>query len=352
MKKILSVIISLVMVCSMCVQAFGYDITDAYNEFAAQYPEFIKAAEGKGITKKEIISFLYDMLDYLREKNELFEITEENFEKNAIESVSVVSAREKHAALQKALLELFPNAVKEAVLYSRITDEFKPLEETVKKIFFGHNLLEIIENGQGTDNGSPGDSSVGATDIIGNNNSDKFRSFTDIFETHWAYDSVKLLASKMILNGYLDGSFKPEFTITRGEFAKIIVSVSESYDISAESDFSDVLKDSWYYKYISSAYKKGFITGYPNGSFHPEDYITRADICTIVSRALGVSHAGDVTLFSDDSTIPSYAREAVYALSGMGIINGMGNNIFSPLSMTTRAQTAHIIRKAYFPEGK
>ena len=156
------------------------------------------------------------------------------------------------------------------------------------------------------------------------------------------------MASELILSGYLDGSFKPDNNITRAEFAKIIVSATNSFDASAASSFLDVPSESWYYYYVSTAYKLGYITGYPDGSFHPDDNITRADICTIVNRVLKASPDGSVSTFADDWAIPDYARNSVYALASKGIVNGYADRTFAPKSYATRAQTAKIIYAALF----
>ena len=144
----------------------------------------------------------------------------------------------------------------------------------------------------------------------------------------------------------MDGAFRPDENITRGEFAKIIVTAADAYDYAAVSQFSDVPGDAWYYSYISSAYKAGLITGYPDGSFAPEAPISRADICTIVYRFLKPAESSDSAAFDDDSLIPDYAKTAVYSLADLGVISGMGGNTFAPLSNATRAQTAKIIYKS------
>ncbi len=303
-----------------------YSVEDAYADFKIQHPDFIQSFVDYGISEELLISFLYDIHSYIIEINVHTPITPENFEKHALAAISSISSREKYYSVQDALLILYPDAIRVAITEGVVSKDLQPVVDTVKKIVFDNGLLEYTED---------------ATEASA-------FTFTDLPETHWAYYAVNVLAENFILNGYLDGTFKPEANITRGEFAKIIVSATNTLDASAASSFTDVSTDDWYYYYVSSAYKEGFITGYPDGSFRPNDYITRADICTIVSRSIGSPTTVSGVLFKDDSVIPSYAKIPVYALVRKEIINGMGDGNFAPTAYATRAQTAKIVYSAFF----
>lgn len=339
MKKIFALLLSIAVVFSS-MSALCYSVEDAYEEFNSQHSAFVKSLTDYGIKESDIISFLYDVYDYVLEMHSYTPVTEENFEENALKAITRVSAREQYYPIQDALLILYPDSIRAAVSDGTVTKEFKPLVETVKKIIFENNMLGSVSDKtfQSSDGGTTSTPpSVSTT------------AFTDIDSSHWAYSAVSHLADNFILNGYLDGSFKPDANITRGEFAKIIVSATNTYDYTAASSFSDVSKDAWYYAYVSSAMKNGFITGYPDGSFRPDDNITRADICTIVYRCIKSKiSAGNIAAFSDDNAIPAYAKEAVYALNSKGIVNGLGNGIFAPQTFATRAQTAKIVYQAIF----
>ena len=126
------------------------------------------------------------------------------------------------------------------------------------------------------------------------------------------------------------------------------MSATNTFNPDAVSFFKDVSYKDWYYDYVSTAYDLGYITGYPDGSFRPNDNITRADICTIVNRVLKASPSENPVKFKDDSDIPSYAKASVYALSTKGVINGYSNGKFAPKTYATRAQTAKIIYAAFF----
>ena len=120
---------------------------------------------------------------------------------------------------------------------------------------------------------------------------DKFwtetNSYSDVAETAWYNNAVSTLSRMGILGGYEDGTFRPNASITRAEFAKIAVSFFEYEDISAENIFTDVAAGSWYENFVAVAAKLGLIEGYAGNVYRPNESITRAEACTIINRTLG-----------------------------------------------------------------
>lgn len=350
MKKVVSVVLSLLMIFSS-LSAFALDMDDAYAEFKTAHPDFINSLTSAGIAEETIVSFINDVYDYIQEIDSYTPVTRSNFEEHAITAINRVSAREKYIPMQDTLIILYPDAIKLAVTQGKVSAEFKPLVETIKTILFGK---------QNTDGGNDGGGASGGPSKDDKEEKDEtppevkpevtVSPFNDVSTSHWAFPAINHLTKNIILNGYLDGTFKPENNITRAEFAKIIVSATDTFDINATSSFTDVPQDEWYYSYVSAAYKMGYITGYPDGSFNPDANISRADICTIVHRAAkdSIAKSQDVRTFTDDSLIPDYAREAVYALASAGIVNGYNDRSFAPTTFATRAQTAKIIYSALF----
>lgn len=121
-----------------------------------------------------------------------------------------------------------------------------------------------------------------------------FVKFTDMSGKSWYTEAVATLANLGILTGYEDGTFRPNGNITRAEFATICAKFDERSE-TAESTFSDVAKAHWAYNAIISAAEKGWISGYPDGTFRPENKITRAETVSLVNRVLG---RADLTLDS------------------------------------------------------
>lgn len=112
-------------------------------------------------------------------------------------------------------------------------------------------------------------------------------TFSDVNEDAWYADAVNTLASLGIVNGYPDGSFRPDQSITRGEFATITARLAYSADTGVVVNFSDVAADTWYYDNIQLNAYYGWVQGYPDGSFRPERNIARSEATKIVNYMTG-----------------------------------------------------------------
>ncbi len=167
--------------------------------------------------------------------------------------------------------------------------------------------------------------------------------FSDLSGYDWAETAVYYLANQGIINGYGDGTFRPGENVTREAFVKMIVSAFGIPVSGAAASFDDVAADRWSYSYIAAAAGAGIVTGVSDTEFAPETNITRQDAAVMLYRAMkykGVSpETGELT-FTDSASVADYAKEAVSALSGSGVINGMGDGSFAPGGITSRAQAA------------
>lgn len=125
--------------------------------------------------------------------------------------------------------------------------------------------------------------------------------FSDVNDEQWFYQSLVTLYQTGLLNGYDDGTFRPEDNITRAEFAQIIAAIVQKEATTQQSrdvnlgdkpvseivSFQDVAEDHWAYDAICTVAQKDWISGYPDGTFHPDKAITRAEAITIINRLLG-----------------------------------------------------------------
>ncbi|MCI7159156.1 MAG: S-layer homology domain-containing protein [Flintibacter sp.] len=112
------------------------------------------------------------------------------------------------------------------------------------------------------------------------------KSFSDVPTDAWYAKAVNTLSSLGMLGGYPDGTFRPDAPITRAEFAAIALAFA--YDpASASCSYTDVSANAWYYTYVAQATTYGWIGGYPDGSFRPNNSITRAEVAVIVNNMLG-----------------------------------------------------------------
>lgn len=131
-------------------------------------------------------------------------------------------------------------------------------------------------------------------------------SFTDVAADAWYSKAVNTLASLGIVDGIGDNHYAPERAITRAEFTVIAMRFAH-LDTSGENIFSDVTADAWYYDYVVGSIQYGWINGYEDGTFRPNNTITRSEVTAIVNRMLGRSadkvfvdrHADELTQFSD-----------------------------------------------------
>lgn len=133
--------------------------------------------------------------------------------------------------------------------------------------------------------------------------------YTDVAEGDWYNNAVSTLSKAGILNGYEDGSFQPNGNITRAEFATIAARFFEA-TYEGEDLFPDI-KDHWARDYINQAAHAGIVNGYPNGTFQPQENITRAEAMTIVNRTLD-RHPDADHFLADMITWPDNPETAWY----------------------------------------
>ena len=110
--------------------------------------------------------------------------------------------------------------------------------------------------------------------------------YSDVAQGQWFNNAISTLSNAGIINGYSDGTFRPNAPITRAEFSKIAVSFFAYAGESYQGVFSDVPAGKWYAQFVEAANQLGLVTGYPDGTFLPEKQITRAEACTIVNRTI------------------------------------------------------------------
>ena len=168
-------------------------------------------------------------------------------------------------------------------------------------------------------------------------------TFTDI-ENHWAKDVITKFVKTEIITGYPDGTFKPNNTVTRAEFSVLIYKMLSLSPVF-ENQFGDVNEGDWFYKYINAVGSKGIVTGY-DGIFNPNAPVSRQDMAVMVYRMLEIGDSADYSYnFKDHANISDYAVDAVYSLENMGVINGSDGR-FEPKNNATRAEAVKILSNA------
>lgn len=168
--------------------------------------------------------------------------------------------------------------------------------------------------------------------------------FTDLEDVEWAADAISALSEQGIINGKGDGKFAPGDNVTRAEFVKIIVSAFGGVNSAATCNFFDVADD-WSKPYIATALHNGFVSGVSETEFAPAGQITREQAAVIIYKVLTSNgKAFEVAgSFADEATVSAWAKDAVSALKGAGIINGRDGDNFCPADKLTRAEAAKLI---------
>ncbi|NEQ21547.1 MAG: family 10 glycosylhydrolase, partial [Microcoleus sp. SIO2G3] len=176
--------------------------------------------------------------------------------------------------------------------------------------------------------------------------------FNDIQGT-WAQPCIEQLAQRQILNGYPDGSFKPNALVTRAEFAAMLgKAFPDTPAVRTGGKFADVSTNYWASAAIQKAYQMGFMAGYPGGVFQPTQNIPRVQ--ALVSLASGLKYVPvNPTIdtlngaFSDVAGIPEYSRSAIAAATEKGlVVNYPEVRKLNPNQLASRADVAAFLCQA------
>ena len=171
-------------------------------------------------------------------------------------------------------------------------------------------------------------------------------SFSDVPNEHWARGYIEKLAERGIIKGYENGKYLPDNNISRAELC-VILSRCANAEANGTAVFDDVPSDEWYAPYIAWAAESGIVNGVGNNRFEPDAQVSRQDLCVMLVRCadlIGANLGCDTeSAIADFDEIADYAAEAVQLLVRSGIVVGDENSRFNPNSPATRAEIAKII---------
>ena len=180
---------------------------------------------------------------------------------------------------------------------------------------------------------------------------DEGLSFSDVNSGDWFYDNVMDAANNGYVSGYPDGTFKPNGSTTRAEFASMIAKAMgyESEPSDSDTMFPDVPNDFWAKAAINFCAQNGIIEGYDDGTFKPNQTITRQEAAAILNNAFDLAEKYGISdeQFPDDGKIANWASDHVYAAKASGLMNGdkdTGN--FRPTDTIKRCEAASILMNA------
>ncbi len=179
--------------------------------------------------------------------------------------------------------------------------------------------------------------------------------FDDV-DNNWAKEYITKLGSRNIVNGYDDNEFKPDNNMTRAEFAKIcsyMLGYTKTKNNTINDNYDDIINNAWYYDSVQKILSYDLMQGFEDGSFRPNDKITREQAAVVIGRVLDVLTDNDIANyvstsganFEDDDSI-TWSYPYIYYMTDNNIINGYEDNTFRPNNYIKRSEVSKIITEA------
>ena len=175
--------------------------------------------------------------------------------------------------------------------------------------------------------------------------------FSDLYPTHWCYPKIMDFYERGYVDGYEDGTFLADDTITRAEYVKIVNNFFgySKGDVDA-LEFSDLEGTEWFAPYVAEAVSRGYIEGYDDGTFKPQNPIRRQEATVILSRILNIhnetyskDHKDGMAQYTDGDDIDEWAYKAVHSYSVHNFINGYPDQTIRLKKNVTRAETVELL---------
>lgn len=172
--------------------------------------------------------------------------------------------------------------------------------------------------------------------------------FADVHSSDWFYDPVAWAYSEGLMTGTGATTFAPNLTTTRGMIVAILHRLEGSPSVSGGTGFSDVAAGDWYAEAVNWAASEGIVNGYGDGSFGPNDAITREQMAAMLynyAEMLGLDTSARVDLSRYSDQPSAWAQDVMSWANAVGIINGTSDSILDPQGQATRAQVAAMLER-------
>ncbi len=171
--------------------------------------------------------------------------------------------------------------------------------------------------------------------------------FEDVSSADWFYEAVEYAVENGLMNGMSETMFYPSENLSRAMMVTILYRLDGSPK-TGSGGFTDVESGSWYEDAVSWADANGIVNGYGDGTFGPDENITREQMAAVLYRyaayeGYSLTASGDLSVFRDASAISGYAESAVDWAVGSSLISGKGDGILDPAGTATRAEVAQIL---------
>ena len=159
---------------------------------------------------------------------------------------------------------------------------------------------------------------------------------------HWCRREIEAFLSKDLVRGYPDGGFHPDATVTRAEFIRMVNSTF-GFVREGTATFTDVKEGDWYSADLAAAARTGWFSGMPDGSALPQATITRQEAAKLLVSMLEEKRPGSFAMFTDGRQVADWARDSVETAGALGIIEGFPDGTYRPTRYLTRAETVKML---------
>lgn len=178
-----------------------------------------------------------------------------------------------------------------------------------------------------------------------------YSPFTDLNGSEWYYAYTIFAYERGLFSGTTTTTFGPDIKMSRAMLATVLSRLDGRPVIAPPVGFPDVPDGQWYSNAVNWAAVNGIVTGGENGTFRPNDNVTREQLCTMLYRyarnylGMDVSVTADLSGFTDHGKVSSYAQEAVAWAVGNGIVTGTTTTTLSPAGTASRAEVATMLQR-------
>lgn len=212
-------------------------------------------------------------------------------------------------------------------------------------------VLDVITEGNDTIKENPVSNTETEKDTSVESTSNEIKTIVNASETvfsdisgHWAESRIKEAVKIGFVTGYQDGTFKPNATVTRAEFATLLNNAMKNQN-TAVIKLKDIKESDWYYKQIQKAVAVGFFSGYDDNTFRPNNPITRQEVAKVINSTITTGNIDGVgaTLLSDYNSIQDWAKSSVNVAFNKSYIMGYPEKLYKPTKALTRAEAVKII---------
>jgi hypothetical protein len=182
-------------------------------------------------------------------------------------------------------------------------------------------------------------------------------NFRDVPQVFWARPYIEALAKRGVVTGFPDNTFRPNKPITRAEFATQLQEAFDQKVVMAAPTYKDVPNKFWASSAIKETSSSGFLRGYPENTFRPNQKITKVQALVSLTKGLGLTSTSNpkqvLTVYQDAAKVPKYATDSVAIATESGfVVNYPNRQLLEPNKTITRAEAAALTYQAMVKAGK